>query len=106
MEYTTSHAEAECLVQPQKRASLAEPAMYRPINLERNLAMSAVARVTEVIASSTVSIEDAVKQGVSRASKTLDNVEGVWVKDIKATVRDGSITEWRVVLKITFVLTD
>lgn len=68
--------------------------------------MSAVARVTEIIASSTVSIEDAVKQGVARANKTLDNVEGVWVKDIKATVKDGAIAEWRVVLKITFVLTD
>ncbi|OJY71291.1 MAG: hypothetical protein BGP16_11990 [Sphingobium sp. 66-54] len=68
--------------------------------------MSAVARVTEIIASSTVSIEDAVKQGVARANKTLDNVEGVWVKDIKATVKDGGIAEWRVVLKITFVLTD
>lgn len=68
--------------------------------------MSSVARVTEVIASSTVSIEDAVKQGVERANKTLSNVESVWVKDIKATVKDGAIAEWRVVLKITFVLSD
>jgi len=68
--------------------------------------MSSIARVTEVIASSTVSIEDAVKQGVARASKTLDEVQSVWVKDIKATVAEGAVAEWRVVLKITFVLTD
>ena len=68
--------------------------------------MGSIARVTEVIASSTVSIEDAVKQGVARATKTLDNVESVWVQDIEANVTDGAITEWRVALKITFVLTD
>ncbi|HWJ70985.1 MAG TPA: dodecin family protein [Sphingobium sp.] len=68
--------------------------------------MSSVARITEVIASSTVSIEDAVKQGVARAAKTLDHIESVWVKDINATVKDGTIAEWRVALKITFVLSD
>ncbi|MFN3169941.1 MAG: dodecin family protein [Hyphomicrobiales bacterium] len=65
-----------------------------------------VARVTEIIASSTVSFEDAVQQGVARASKTLKNVEAVWVKDQKATVRDGKIVEYRVGLKVTFVLED
>lgn len=68
--------------------------------------MSSIARVTEVISSSTNSIEDAVKQGVARASKTLDNVESIWVQDIKASVKDGAIVEWRVALKITFVLAD
>jgi len=68
--------------------------------------MSSIARVTEVIASSTISIEDAVKQGVARAAKTLEKVQSVWVQDIKANVADGAITEWRVALKITFVLTD
>lgn len=68
--------------------------------------MSSIARVTEVISSSTNSIEDAVKQGVARASKTLDNVESLWVQDIKASVKDGAIVEWRVALKITFVLAD
>lgn len=65
-----------------------------------------VARVTEIIASSTVSFEDAIQQGVARAAKTLKNVEGVWVKDQKATVRDGKIVEYRVGLKVTFVLED
>lgn len=65
-----------------------------------------IARVTEVIASSSVGIEDAVRQGVARAAETLDNISGVWVSDIKCTVADGAITEWRCTLKITFVLKD
>lgn len=65
-----------------------------------------IAKVTEVISGSTVSVEDAVRQGVARASKTLDNVEGVWVKDVKGVVRDGEVAEWRVTLAITFVLND
>ena len=63
-----------------------------------------VARVTEVIASSAVSFEDAVKRGIERANKTLKNVQGAWVKDQKVVVEDGTITEYRVTLKITFVL--
>ena len=65
-----------------------------------------IAKVTEVISSSTVGIEDAVKQGVARASKTLDNITGVWVSDIKCTVNGDSVTEWRCTLKLTFVLKD
>ncbi len=65
-----------------------------------------IAKVTEVIASSTESIEDAVRQGVKRASKTINGIEGVWVKDTKATVSNGAITEWRCTLKITFVVND
>ncbi len=65
-----------------------------------------IAKVTEVIASSTVGVDDAVRQGVARASKTLEQIQGVWVSDIKCTVEDGEIAEWRVTLKITFVLTD
>ena len=65
-----------------------------------------VAKVTEIISSSTVGIEDAVKQGVARASKTLTGISGVWVSDIKCTVNGDAITEWRCTLKITFVLND
>ncbi len=65
-----------------------------------------VARVTEVIASSTVSFEDAVKVGVDRANKTLKNVTGAWVQDQKVKVEDGKISEYRVNLKITFILQD
>ncbi|NNJ69202.1 MAG: dodecin domain-containing protein [Boseongicola sp.] len=63
-----------------------------------------VARVTEIIASSKKSFEDAVEVGVERASETLKNVEGAWVKDQKVIVKGGKIVEYRVVLKVTFVL--
>jgi flavin-binding protein dodecin len=66
----------------------------------------AVAKVTEIISSSPKSFEDAIANGVSRATSTLKNVEGAWVKSQKIVVRDGKITEYRVVLKVTFVLTD
>jgi len=65
-----------------------------------------IARVTEITASSTKSFEDAVKQGVTRASKTLDNIAGAWVENQKVVVNDGKITEFRVNLKVTFVLND
>lgn len=63
-----------------------------------------VAKVTEIIASSPKSFEDAVKQGVSRAGKTLKNIRGAWVKDQSIVVAKGKITEYRVVLKVTFVI--
>ena len=65
-----------------------------------------VARVTEIIAGSSKSFEDAVKNGVKRASKTLKNVQGAWVKDQSVNVKDGKVTEYRVVLKVTFILDD
>ncbi len=65
-----------------------------------------IAKVTEVISSSTIGIEDAVKQGVARASQTLHGITGVWVSDIKCVVNDSAITEWRCTLKLTFVLND
>ena len=63
-----------------------------------------VAKVVEICAASEASIEDAVKKGIARASETLDQVEGAWVQDIKCSVSKGRITEWRVNLKVTFVL--
>ncbi|QDC08449.1 dodecin domain-containing protein [Oceanicola sp. D3] len=65
-----------------------------------------VARVTEIISSSTKSFEDATEKGVARASETLKNVQGAWVKDMKVTVDDGKISEYRVGLMVTFVLDD
>lgn len=63
-----------------------------------------VARVTEIIASSEKSFEDAVNAGVKRAAETLKNVEGAWVQDQKVIVQGGKIAEYRVNLKVTFVL--
>ena len=65
-----------------------------------------VARVTEVISSSTKSFEDAVEEGVKRACKTLKNVTSAWVADQKAVIEDGKIVEYRVTMKVTFVLED
>ena len=66
----------------------------------------AVAKVIELTSSSSTSIEDAVEEGVRRANETIDRIEGVWVQDIKATVKDGKVEEWRTNLKITFVIKD
>jgi flavin-binding protein dodecin len=65
-----------------------------------------VAKVTEIIASSTKSFDDAVEAGVKRANKTLKNVRGAWVKGQQVSVKGGDITEYRVTLKVTFVLED
>ena len=65
-----------------------------------------IARITEITASSSVSFEDAVKQGVERASRTLENVAGAWVEEQKVVVENGKVTEWRVTMKISFVLRD
>lgn len=66
----------------------------------------AVAKVVEITATSKKSFDDAIQSGIRRASKTLTEVRGAWVKSMKAEVRDGKVVEYRVGLKITFVLTD
>lgn len=63
-----------------------------------------VARVTEIIASSDKSFDDAVKAGVKRATKTLKNVKGAWVKSQKVVVNKNKIVEYRVNLDVTFIL--
>ena len=65
-----------------------------------------VARVTEIISSSEKSFEDAIEKGIDRAVKTLKNVEGAWVKEQKVIVKNGKISEYRVDLKVTFILID
>jgi dodecin len=65
-----------------------------------------VARVTEIISSSKKSFDDAIEKGIKRASKTLQNVEGAWVKQQKVVVKNGKISEYRVDLKVTFILLD
>lgn len=65
-----------------------------------------IAKVTEVISSSRKSFDDAIENGIERAAETLQGITGAWVSDQKVTVKDGKIDEYRVVLKITFVLND
>jgi len=63
-----------------------------------------IARVTEIIAGSSKSFDDAIEKGVKRAAKTLTNVKSAWVQDQNVLVEDDKITEYRVTLKVTFVL--
>lgn len=65
-----------------------------------------IARITEVISTSSISFDDAIKKGIERAARTLDNVNGAWVQDQKVSVENRSIVEFEVTLKITFVLND
>lgn len=64
----------------------------------------AIARVTEIIAGSPKSFDDAIERGIARANKTLKNLQGAWVQDQKLVIQKGKIVEYRVALKITFVL--
>jgi flavin-binding protein dodecin len=66
----------------------------------------AVARVTEVVCSSTESFQDAITQGIDRASRTLRGMTGLKVLEQKAKIENGKITEYRVQMAITFVLDD
>lgn len=63
-----------------------------------------VAKTLEIISSSTESIEDAVRGGIAKASETIKGIEGAWVKGTKAIIRDNKVVEWRVTLKITFIV--
>lgn len=65
-----------------------------------------VARVSEITAGSPNGFEDAIKIGIGRAVKTLTNVKGAWIQDQEIVVDGDVITEYRVHMKVTFVLTD
>ena len=64
----------------------------------------AVARVTEISATSTQSFEDAIRQGVDRANDTLRNVKSAWIKEQQVRLEGGSSTEYQVNMLVTFVL--
>lgn len=66
----------------------------------------AVAKVIELNASSPTSMEDAVKSGLAKCAESVKNIKGAWVNEIKVVTDDkGNVTEWRVNLKVTFVVT-
>jgi flavin-binding protein dodecin len=71
---------------------------------EDRIAMTTVAKVIELTSSSPKSIEDAIETGIKRADSTLDQIEGAWVQDIKCVVKNGKVSEWRVNMKVTFLL--
>jgi flavin-binding protein dodecin len=65
-----------------------------------------IVKVIEVISNSETSIEDAIQQAVAEASKTIHNIDSVYVKDIKAHVKDNKVTTYGVICKISFRLDD
>ncbi len=65
-----------------------------------------VARVTEISAVSPEGFEAAIREGIERATQTLRNIEGCWVKDMNVLIEDGNIVGYKVNLEITFVLED
>lgn len=66
----------------------------------------AVARVTEISSTSTKSFDDAIQQGVARATKTLRNVKSAWIKEQRVDIRNDQIAEYQVNMMVTFVLDD
>ena len=65
-----------------------------------------IAKSSEITSSSKKSFEDAIENGIKRFSKTIDNVEGAWVKEQKVVVKDGEVSEFRVTMIVTFMLKD
>ena len=63
-----------------------------------------VAKHIEITASSSKSFEAAVEKGIKKMSKTVDNIEGAWIKDQKVVVKDGQVIEYRVAMKVTFIV--
>jgi dodecin len=66
--------------------------------------MSSIAKVIEVIAESETSWDDAAKNAITEAAKTVENIQEMWVSSMKATVDKNRITRYRITAKITFVL--
>ena len=63
-----------------------------------------VAKVSEISCSSRISFDDAIQSGIKRANQTLRGIQGAWIQDQKLVVEEGNIVEYRVNMKITFVL--
>ena len=63
-----------------------------------------VAKTSEITAASSKSFEDAIRQGIRKMGKSVDNIEGAWVKEQKVVVDDGEVAEYRVTMKVTFIV--
>lgn len=63
-----------------------------------------IAKSVEITSSSTTSFEDAVKTGVAKVAETVNDIQSAWVKDSYVTVTDGAVAEFRVALKVTFIV--
>jgi len=65
-----------------------------------------VAKNIEITSSSSTSFDDATKSGIARAAKTINNIQGAWIKEQKVEVKGGEVVEYRVTMIVTFVLSD
>lgn len=65
-----------------------------------------VAKNIEITSTSTTGFDDAIKAGIERAAKTINNIRGAWVKEQKVNVTDGKVSEYVVMMIVTFVLED
>ena len=81
--------------------SLVDPLLYKAKENAMN-----VAKISEISSTSTVSFEDAIKQGLARANKTIRNIRSAWIKEQQVRLDKGSIIEYQVNMLITFVLDD
>ena len=82
-------------------STLADPLLYQSGENAMN-----VAKISEISSTSTVSFEDAIKQGLTRANKTIRNIRSAWIKEQQVRLDKGSIIEYQVNMLITFVLDD
>ena len=65
-----------------------------------------IARTTEISSSSKSGFKDAIEKGIERFAETIDEVEGAWIKEQKIKVKDGKVSEYRVTMKVSFILKD
>ena len=66
---------------------------------------NSIAKVIEISAQSSKGLEDAIQGGLKRAAKTIKNIQGAWIGDIKVvTAPDGKVTEWRVHMRVSFIV--
>ena len=66
--------------------------------------MASVAKIIEISSTSEKSFEDAISAGIARASKTVKNIRGAWIKEQKIDVEKGKIVRYRVFMRLTFVI--
>lgn len=65
-----------------------------------------VAKVIEIISTSRQSFDDAMRKGLARASKTMSDISGAWIKDQSVELKDGTIALYKVIMRVTFVVRD
>ena len=66
----------------------------------------AIAKVVEISSSSTESFEEAIREGIARTARTVEDIRGAWIKEQSVVVKDGKIEEYRVIMKVTFIVHD